>query len=69
LNVQTSALTALDTRINHASQSLKNQQNFKKKMGKHGKDVASHNLTNQVTQSNYDSFQKVLNNASETIAI
>ncbi|MFM6002246.1 MAG: hypothetical protein ACKPB7_03040, partial [Sphaerospermopsis kisseleviana] len=56
LNAQTSALTALDTRINHASQSLKNQQQFKKKMGKHGKDIATYNLTNQVTQSNYDGF-------------
>ncbi|MFM6135828.1 MAG: hypothetical protein ACKPCP_17015 [Sphaerospermopsis kisseleviana] len=69
LNVQTSALTALDTRINHASQSLKNQQNFKKKMGKHGKDISLHNLVNQVTQSNYDGFQMALNNATETIAI
>lgn len=69
LNAQSSALTALDVRINHASQSMKNQQQFKKKMSKHGKDIATHNLTNQITQSNYDGFQMALNNATETIAI
>ncbi|MFM6002272.1 MAG: hypothetical protein ACKPB7_03175, partial [Sphaerospermopsis kisseleviana] len=69
LNTQNSALSALDVRINHASQSMKNQQQFKKKIGKHGKDISSHNLVNQVTQSNYDGFQIALNNATETIAI
>jgi hypothetical protein len=69
LNAQTTALTALDVRINHASQSMKNQEQYKKKMSKHGKNVATHNLTNQVTQSNYDGFQMALNNATETIAI
>lgn len=69
LNSQTSALSALDVRINHANQSMKNQQQYNKKLAKHGKDLASHNLTNQVTQSNYDGFQMALNNATETIAI
>lgn len=69
LNAQSSALSALDVRINHASQSMKNQQQYNKKLAKHGKDLASHNLTNQVTQSNYDGFQLALNNATETIAI
>ena len=69
LNAQNTALNALDVRINHASQSMKNQEQFKKKMSKHGRDIASHNLVNQVTQSSYDGFQMALNSASETIAI
>lgn len=69
LNAQTSALSALDVRINHASQSMKNEQQYNKKVAKHGKNVGSHRLVNQVTQSNYDGFQVALNNANETIAL
>jgi hypothetical protein len=69
LGLQTTALSALDVRINHASQSMKNQQQYNKKMSKHGKDIATHRLVNQVTQTNYDGFQNALNNATETIAL
>lgn len=69
LNAQTSALSALDVRMNHSLQSMKNEQQFNKKMSKHGKGISSHRLVNQVTQVNYDGFQNALNNASETIAL
>lgn len=69
LNAQTSALSALDVRVNHASQSMKNEQQYNKKIAKHGKAISSHRLVNQVTQSNYDGFQVALNNANETIAL
>jgi hypothetical protein len=69
LNAQTSALTALDIRTNHASQSMKNEQQYKKKIAKHGKNISSHRLINQVTQVNHDGFQLALNNANETIAL
>ena len=69
LNAQTSALTALDVRVNHASQSMKNEQQYKKKIAKHGKNISSHRLVNQVTQTNYDGFQSALNSANETIAL
>ena len=69
LNAQTSALSALDVRINHASQSMKNEQQYNKKLAKHGKSISSHRLVNQVTQNNYDGFQNALNNATETIAL
>lgn len=69
LNAQTSALTALDVRINHASQSMKNEQQYKKKIGKHGKNISTHMLVNQVTQTNYDGFTSALNAANETIAL
>jgi hypothetical protein len=69
LNAQTSALTALDIRTNHASQSMKNEQQYKKKIAKHGKNISSHRLVNQVTQTNYDGFQVALNSANETIAL
>ena len=69
LNAQTSALTALDVRTNHASQSMKNEQQYKKKIAKHGKNISTHRLVNQVTQTNYDGFQSALNNANETIAL
>jgi hypothetical protein len=69
LNAQTSALSALDIRINHASQSMKNEQQYKKKIAKHGKNISAHRLINQVTQTNYDGFQSALNAANETIAL
>ena len=69
LNAQTSALTALDVRINHASQSMKNEQQYKKKIAKHGKNISTHRLVNQVTQTNFDGFQNALNAANETIAL
>lgn len=69
LNAQTSALTALDVRVNHSLQSMKNEQQFNKKMSKHGKNTSGHRLINQVTQVNYDGFQNALNNATETIAL
>ena len=69
LNAQTTALTALDIRTNHASQSMKNEQQYKRKISKHGKNVSSHRLINQVTQVNHDGFQVALNSANETIAL
>jgi hypothetical protein len=69
LNAQTTALSALDIRTNHASQSMKNEQSYKKKIAKHGKNISSHRLVNQVTQTNYDGFQVALNSANETIAL
>jgi hypothetical protein len=69
LTAQTNALSALDVRINHASQSMKNEQQYKKKIAKHGKNISTHRLVNQVTQTNYDGFQNALNSANETIAL
>ena len=69
LNAQTTALTALDIRTNHASQSMKNEQSYKKKLTKHGKNISTHRMINQVTQTNYDGFQVALNSATETIAL
>ena len=69
LTAQTTALTALDIRTNHASQSMKNEQQYKKKIAKHGKNISTHRLVNQVTQTNYDGFQSALNSANETIAL
>lgn len=69
LNAQTTALSALDIRTNHASQSMKNEQQYKKKIAKHGKNISSHRLINQATQTNYDGFQSALNSANETIAL
>ena len=69
LNAQSTALSALDVRTNHAALSMKNEQQYKKKIAKHGKNISTHRLVNQVTQTNYDSFQSSLNSANETIAL
>jgi phage replication-related protein YjqB (UPF0714/DUF867 family) len=69
LTAQTTALSALDVRVNHASQSMKNEQQYSKKIAKHGKNISTHRLVNQVTQTNYDGFQSALNSANETIAL
>ena len=69
LNAQSTALSALDVRTNHAALSMKNEQQYKKKIAKHGKNISTHRLVNQVTQTNYDGFQTALNSANETIAL
>jgi len=48
---------------------MKNEQQYKKKIAKHSKNISSHRLINQVTQVNHDGFQVALNNANETIAL
>ena len=69
LNAQNLALSSLDLRINHARQSLKNQQTYTRKISQHKKDLSSHKLQNQVVQSNFDGYQSALNKATETIAL
>lgn len=69
LSAQSTALTALDVRVNHAQQSMKNEQSYRKKIAKHGKNVSESRLINQATQANFDGYQSALQSANETIAI
>ena len=69
LNLQSQALKALEVKISHNSQSLKNQQNFKKRMAQYGKEIEINKLGNDIIQSNFDKFKNVLESASDTIEI
>jgi hypothetical protein len=69
LDVQKSALSALDLRIKHSKSSQQNELEYNKKMSQHGKNILSSRLNNEVVKTNFDGYQKVVNNASETISL
>jgi hypothetical protein len=69
LDVQKSALSALDLRIKHSKSSRENELEYNKKMSQHGKNILSSRLNNEVVKTNFDGYQSVINNASETISL
>ncbi len=69
LAAQTAALANLDVRISHASSSMKNEESYRKKISKHGKQVLEHKLINSATKANIDGYQQALSNANETISL
>ena len=69
LLAQSAALANLDVRISHAQSSLKNEEQYRKKISKHGKNILESNIQNRATQTNLDGFQSAVSNASETIHI
>lgn len=69
LSAQNAALANLDVRINHSQSSMKNEEQYRKKISKHGKAVLEHKIINSATKANLDGYQQTLNNASDTIHI
>ena len=69
LEVQKSALTSLDLRIKHSKSSQDNENLYNKKISQHGKNILSSRLNNEVVKTNFDGYQSVLNQASETISL
>ncbi len=69
LEIQKSALSALDLRIKHSKSSQQNVVEYNKKMSQHGKNILSSRLNNEVVKTNFDGYQSVVNNASETISL
>jgi hypothetical protein len=69
LEVQKSALSALDLRIKHSKTSQQNELEYNKKMSQHGKNILSSRLNNEVVKTNFDGYQSVVNQASETISL
>jgi hypothetical protein len=69
LDIQKSALSALDLRIKHSKSSQQNELEYNKKMSQQGKNILSSRLNNEVVKTNFDGYQSVLNNASETISL
>lgn len=69
LLAQSATLANLDVRISHAQSSLKNEEQYRKKISKHGKNVLESAIQNRATQTNLDGFQSALSNATETIHI
>lgn len=69
LNAQSAALANLDVRISHAQQSMKNEQQYRKKIAKHGKNALEHRLDVSATKNNIDGFQQALSNVTDTIHI
>lgn len=69
LEIQKSALSALDLRIKHSKLSQDNENLYNKKISQHGKNILSSRLNNEVVKTNFDGYQSVINNANETISL
>ena len=69
LEIQKSALSALDLRIKHSKSSQQNEVEYNKKISQHGKNILSSRLNNEVVKTNFDGYQSVVNLASETISL
>lgn len=69
LDIQKSALSALDLRIKHSKSSQQNELEYNKKISQHGKNILSSRLNNEVVKTNFDGYQSVVKNASETISL
>jgi hypothetical protein len=69
LDIQKSALSALDLRMKHSKSSQQNELEYNKKMSQHAKNILSSRLNNEVVKTNFDGYQSILNNASETISL
>ena len=69
LSAQGHALAAIDVRVNHAQQSMKNEAMFRQKLSKHGKNVLIHNVENKAVKENLDAFQQAVQSAGSTITI
>ena len=69
LEIQKSALSALDLRIKHSKSSQVNELEYNKKISQHGKNILSSRLNNEVVKTNFDGYQSVVNLASETISL
>lgn len=69
LAAQQSALSNLDKRVTFADNSMRNEQQYRKKISKHGKNVLEHRIDVSATKANLDGFQRVLNQASQHISI
>lgn len=67
LAAQSAGLANLDVRINHAQSSMKNEQQYRKKISKHGKNVLEHRIDVSATRSSLDGYQQAVNNASDSI--
>ena len=66
LAAQSAGLANMDVRIGHAQSSMKNEQQYRKKISKHGKNVLEHRIDVSATKSNLDGYQQALSRASET---
>lgn len=67
LEVQKAALANLEVRVNHSHQSMKNTQEFQKKMAKHGKNIYEFRLGEEATKQNFDAYESQMNSVTVDI--
>jgi len=69
LSAQGHALAAVDVRVNHAQQSMKNEVQFRQKLSKHGKSVLIHNIENKAVKENLDAYTQCVASSTVTNAL
>ena len=69
LSAKGHALAAIDVRVNHAQQSMKNEVMFRHKLSKHGKNVLIHNVENKTVKENFDAYARCGQSSTTTNAL
>ena len=67
--LQQASLAELETRINHSKKSMDNENQFRKKIAKHGKNIHQYNLNNQVVAENLTGYESAFSKARNTVDI
>jgi hypothetical protein len=67
--LQQASLAELEVRINHSKKSMDNENQFRKKIAKHGKNIHQYNLDNQVVAENLTGYESAFNKARNTVDI
>ncbi|MHC5821534.1 MAG: hypothetical protein ACYT04_38115 [Nostoc sp.] len=67
--LQQASLAELEIRINHSKRSMDNENQFRKKIAKHGKNIHQYNLDNQVVAENLTGYESAFNKARNTVDI
>lgn len=67
--LQQASLNELETRINHSKKSMDNENQFRKKIAKHGKNIHQYNLDNQVIAENLTGYESAFNKARNMVDI
>jgi hypothetical protein len=69
ISLQQASLAELEARINHSKKSMDNENQFRKKIAKHGKNIHQYNLDNQVVAENLTGYESAFNKARNTVDI
>jgi hypothetical protein len=69
ISLQQASLAELEARINHSKKSMDNENQFRKKLSRHSKNIHAYNLDNQVVAENMTGYESAFNKARNTVDI
>lgn len=67
--LQQATLNELQVRIDHSKKSMDNENQFRKKIAKHGKNIHQFRLDNEVVAQNMTGYESAFNKAKNSVDI